>query len=129
MEEAKRKHGEYVPRPRVKPTRTRSGKWIRFGICLALAVLVLLVAFFGEQLAPYDPLETDFAAKLSPPSKEHFFGTDKFGRDIFVRVFYGTRISLFVGVLSAILCGGFGIIYGQENAGIGRAGGSSAGCL
>ena len=113
MEEAKRKHGEYVPRPRMKPTRTRSGKWIRFGICLALAVLVLLVAFFGEQLAPYDPLETDFAAKLSPPSKEHLFGTDNVGRDVLSRILCGAGNSFFLTFLMVAIVSVVGTAIGM----------------
>ena len=113
MEEVKRKHGEYVPRPRVKPARTRNGKWIRFGVCLALAVLVLLVAFFGEQLAPYDPLETDFAAKLSPPSKEHLFGTDNVGRDVLSRILCGAGNSFFLTFLMVAIVSVVGTAIGM----------------
>ncbi len=64
-----------------------------------LAVLVI-VAVLAPVLAPYSPLDTDFTHLRQPPSAEHWFGTDKQGRDIFSRLLYGARISLAVGFLS-----------------------------
>lgn len=67
----------------------KRGKWIRFYIFLVLALVVIAVAFFGKNFAPYDPLESDFLAALQPPSKEHLFGTDNLGRDVLSRILYG----------------------------------------
>ncbi|KHK98806.1 hypothetical protein LK09_07930 [Microbacterium mangrovi] len=75
---------------------------------LILIVLVLL-AVFGPLLAPYGPNETDLMATNSPPSLQHLFGTDELGRDVFSRVLYGSRISLFaplVVTVAATVIGG-----------------------
>ena len=50
-----------------RPAKTEKGKWLRFYCCLAAVALVLFIAFFGKYFAPYDPLATDYAAKLSAP--------------------------------------------------------------
>jgi peptide/nickel transport system permease protein len=61
------------------------------------AVIILLfvcTAVFAPWLAPYEYDKPDISAVLQPPSAEHLFGTDEFGRDIFSRIVYGARISL-----------------------------------
>jgi peptide/nickel transport system permease protein len=64
----------------------------------ALIILVMLVvALLADTLAPYDPYRGDYAVQFKPPSAEHWFGTDEFGRDVLTRVMYGARIALFVG--------------------------------
>ena len=55
---------------------------------------------FAEVIAPYDPLQIDFAAKQESPSVDHPFGTDRLGRDVFSRTVYGARISLLVGIVA-----------------------------
>ncbi|MEO0560895.1 MAG: ABC transporter permease, partial [Chloroflexota bacterium] len=65
--------------------------------------LLLLTAVFGQAFAPYEPNTMSFGEEFAPPSLEHPFGTDDFGRDIFSRVLYGARISLLVGVISVSL--------------------------
>jgi peptide/nickel transport system permease protein len=83
---------------------------------LGIVVFFILLAIFAPLLAPYDFKEPNLAERLQPPSSEHFFGTDDFGRDIFSRVIYGARISLWVGffsVLGSIIVGSLlGIIAG-----------------
>jgi hypothetical protein len=69
---------------------------------------VLLFAFIGvallaPQLATYDPDLNNYRARVKPPSVEHWFGTDNFGRDIYSRVIYGARISMSVGILATLL--------------------------
>ena len=59
-------------------------------------------------LAPYDPIATDFANVLAPPSWQHPFGTDDIGRDILSRVIYGSRISLQAGLVTV----GFALAVG-----------------
>ena len=49
---------------------------------------------------------------VQPPSQEHWFGTDNGGRDVFTRTWYGARISLFVGLMAALIDFTIGIIYG-----------------
>ena len=76
-----------------------------------LAVMVLL-AVFVPMLSPYTYDGMDMAQINAAPNAAHLLGTDKFGRDIFVRVMYGARISLSVGVAAAILNLVIGVAYG-----------------
>ena len=85
------------PRSRVWRTFTSSKlTWVG----LALLGLITLAAIAAPLLAPYDPLEQDLVARLSPPSAEHWLGTDTYGRDVLSRLLFGARISLFVSVLA-----------------------------
>jgi peptide/nickel transport system permease protein len=54
-------------------------------------------------LAPHDPLKTEVARRLEAPTPDHLFGTDQLGRDIFSRILYGTRISLRIAILTALI--------------------------
>ena len=67
-------------------------------------------------ISPYDPLEQNILLRLEPPSAEHLFGTDAFGRDVLSRLIWGARISLVVGsfaILAAMLIGTIiGIVSG-----------------
>ena len=84
--------------------------------CLAIVVLLVLVAVFAGALAPYDPDAIDLTNRLSGPGAGHLLGTDELGRDILSRIIYGCRISLSVGVVSqaiALLIGFFaGVVAG-----------------
>ncbi|NUT72405.1 dipeptide/oligopeptide/nickel ABC transporter permease/ATP-binding protein [Pseudarthrobacter sp. C4D7] len=73
-------------------------KALPWGSRLALAFLVAITvaAVFAPVLAPHDPLETFMPA--TPPGAEHFFGTDRLGRDIFSRLLYGSQSSLMIGL-------------------------------
>lgn len=81
---------------------------------LALAFLVLLfaLAVFAPLVSAYDPLGGGDSALLEPLSLGHWLGTDDLGRDIWTRVVFGTRISLTVGVLSALCAVVVGVIVG-----------------
>lgn len=79
---------------------------------ILLAVIILL-AVFVPVFSPYSYRAQDVDSRNLSSSISHIFGTDKFGRDIFVRVWYGTRISLFIGLMSAGICGLIGILYGS----------------
>lgn len=68
--------------------------------CLAVVLFLVAVAVLAPVIAPYDPDAQNLRAMLQPPSAEHWFGTDNYGRDIFSRVLYGCRVSLSVGVVS-----------------------------
>ncbi len=78
----------------------------------SLFALLLLAAVFGPWLAPYDPLATDAARALKPPSAAHWFGTDALGRDIFSRVLVATRLDLSLAFAAVILTFGFGAVAG-----------------
>src|SRR5262249_12115281 len=66
----------------------------------ALIILLVLTAIFADVLAPYDPLTPAPEIRLAPPSRAHPFGTDDIGRDVLSRIIYGSRISLWVGLLA-----------------------------
>jgi peptide/nickel transport system permease protein len=66
----------------------------------ALILLLVLTAIFADVLAPYDPLSPQPEIRLAAPSWAHPFGTDDIGRDVLSRVIYGSRISLWVGLLA-----------------------------
>ena len=81
---------------------------------LIILVLLLLIAIFAPLLSPYGYEEVNMADKFQGPSAKHPFGTDQLGRDMLIRCFYGTRITIPIAicaVLVAILVGGLiGII-------------------
>ncbi|KAA0257760.1 ABC transporter permease [Deferribacter autotrophicus] len=71
-----------------------------FWIGLILVGLFFIIAIFAPVIATHDPFKIDLNNIFLPPSKEHLFGTDDLGRDVFSRVVYGTRVSLFVGFVA-----------------------------
>src|SRR5262249_38517160 len=80
------------------------------GMASAILLLALvLTAIFADVLAPQDPLEAHPEVRLAPPSRAHPFGTDDIGRDVLSRVIYGSRISLWVGLLAV----GIGTLAGM----------------
>ncbi|MBI5128724.1 MAG: ABC transporter permease [Rhodopseudomonas palustris] len=68
-----------------------------------LLVVIVFAALFGPYIVPYDPLASDTAQALKPPSAAHWFGTDQLGRDIFSRVVVATRLDVFIAVASVAL--------------------------
>ena len=76
---------------------------------LVILILLILVAIFADFIAPYPYDQQDLMNMRALPSTEHIFGTDEYGRDIFSRVIYGSRLSLVVGFISvgiALVVGG-----------------------
>jgi peptide/nickel transport system permease protein len=78
----------------------------------AIVLFYILVAILAPVLAPFDPLEIHLEKKLTPPSAEHWMGTDDKGRDILSRLMYGAQLSLVVGFVSVLIGMVFGIILG-----------------
>jgi peptide/nickel transport system permease protein len=78
----------------------------------SLFTFFVLCAILGPLIAPYDPLASDTAAALNPPSLAHLFGTDQLGRDIFSRVVVASRLDLGVAVTSVALAFGIGTLMG-----------------
>jgi len=80
---------------------------------LLIVVALVLIALFADGLAPYSPYVGDLrTTRLLPPSAAHWFGTDDQGRDILSRVIFGTRITLIVVVLVALLAAPIGLVVG-----------------
>lgn len=102
----------------VKLTRSRSRFWAGFRrnklAILGLLIVVLMgtSALLAESIAPYNPIQPDYAARLAPPSPTHIFGTDELGRDIFSRLLYGARISLVISLIAEGLALTIGITLG-----------------
>ena len=67
---------------------------------LVMVVGLILVAALAGLIAPYDPIANNVRAALQPPSSYYYFGTDRFGRDVFSRVVHGSRLSLMVAIVS-----------------------------
>lgn len=84
-----------------------------------VVAIFVLVAVFAPALAPYDPLKQDLFSRLIPPvwdargSLSHILGTDGYGRDVFSRLIYGSRVSILVGVSSMLLSCIIGTLLGM----------------
>jgi len=78
----------------------------------AIVIALILIAIFAPAISPYDPIKQSFKIQLQPPSAQHIFGTDEFGRDILSRVFHGARWALFVGFLADSIALVFGVTLG-----------------
>ena len=81
-------------------------------ICLAIVLLFILAAVFAPFIAPYGYSDM-VGQSLQPPSAEHWFGTDDFGRDYFSRVVYGARYSIGLGFSATILSFVLGAFFGS----------------
>lgn len=79
---------------------------------LVFLVLLAVMAIFGPIFSPHSVTQQDLPNQNLAPSAEHWFGTDEAGRDVFTRTWYGARISLFVGLMAALIDFTIGIIYG-----------------
>jgi peptide/nickel transport system permease protein len=83
------------------------------------AVVILLMfaaALAAPMIAPYDPVQVDFAAMLSAPSAEHWLGTDAFGRDVLSRLIYGSQTALIVGFGASLMGATIGALIGVASA-------------
>lgn len=92
--------------------------WNRFkkSRCAVAGIFVLAVvatfALAGPWISGYTYYDTALELKNLSPSHEHWFGTDDLGRDLFTRICYGARISLFIGITAALLDMGIGVLWG-----------------
>ncbi|MBN3188320.1 ABC transporter permease [Pectobacterium brasiliense] len=78
----------------------------------AIVLMLVLVAIFAPWIATHDPLVQDLANSLQAPSAAHYFGTDEFGRDVFSRLVYGSRITLYIVALVSVTVGPIGLALG-----------------
>ena len=97
----------------------RQTAWQRFrankAALLALVTLLFIFAcaLFGPWLTPLSYSDQDLNLANQPPGPEHWFGTDSLGRDLFIRVLYGARISLSIGVAASLINLFIGVVYGS----------------
>lgn len=77
-----------------------------------ILLIIVILALAAPILSPADPLATEVTNRLVPPSAEHPFGTDAYGRDVLSRVLYGTRTSLVIGAMVALVSGAVGTLVG-----------------
>lgn len=87
-------------------SKRRIPQWLTqptFIVGIIIVLLFVIISAFPQAIAKYDPLAVDTTARLAPPSGEHWFGTDNYGRDIFSRVIYGARIDFAMGTLGVII--------------------------
>ena len=92
--------------------RLRKNKTAMAGM-LILGIFVL-VALFADVIAPYETaVAQDSSMRLQPPSAEHFFGTDRLGRDVFARVVQGARVSLSIGLFTSLGSLIIAVIFGS----------------
>ena len=93
--------------------------WSRFRrnrlalVGLVLVAVLALSAVLAPWLAPYDPARQSLIEKRARPGAKYILGADEFGRDILSRVIYGSRVALLVGVLSAAIAVGGGLVLGM----------------
>lgn len=77
---------------------------------LAILIVLILLSIFADVIVDYNTMaiKQNIAGRLQPPSADHWFGTDEYGRDIFARIIHGTRISLYAGLITV----GIGLVLG-----------------
>lgn len=115
----KSNEGETIHRPSV--SLWKEG-WIRLKknkaamVSLFVLIVIVLTAILAPFFSQYTYYDTNYDKVYQSPSGEHWFGTDKFGRDQWVRVWEGTRISLFIALLAATLDLIIGVAYGSTAA-------------
>ncbi len=97
------------------PTIAFGGQKLAFAGAVFIAV-VAICAFFAPWLAPADPVAIDPVARLSPPSAEHWFGTDHFGRDTLSRVIHGSRMAVLIGIGVVVIALSGGVTFGVLSA-------------
>lgn len=81
-------------------------------IGIIIFFIILLIGLFAPFLTQYDPLYQDYNSLLLPPSFNHWFGTDNYGRDIFARVIYATRLDLQIGFYTTYVPLIYGVMIG-----------------
>jgi peptide/nickel transport system permease protein len=98
-----------------KPSRTPFYKLLlrdkRATAGVVILCIILISTTFAAFISPYRPQSQEFNI-LQPPSSVHLFGTDDLGRDLFTRILYGARVSLFVGVVTVAISMFFGVLMG-----------------
>lgn len=79
---------------------------------LTIVLIMSILALLAPWIAPYDPASLNLDQILMPPSPDHLLGTDELGRDVFSRLLYGARVSLWVGFVAVGISTAIGIVLG-----------------
>ncbi len=110
---------EQEARRKYKKKSKLKSVWIRFRrnkralVGMVVLLMLILIAVFANFIVDYDvAISQVMKDRLQTPSAAHWFGTDHLGRDMFARIIYGTRTSLFVGILTIAVAVTFGTIIG-----------------
>ncbi len=103
------------PRQRYRLLR-KLAKHRSFRIGFIIIAIMVLAALLAPIIAQYDPIAMRIRFRFRPPQAAFPFGTDQFGRDVFSRVVYGTRLSLWIGLATALISGVFGAFLGVLSA-------------
>ena len=90
--------------------RLRENKLAMVGLYTAL--FIIFIALVGPWVSPFSYSDQNLMEANQAPSAEHWFGTDNLGRDLFIRVLYGARISLAIGIVASFINLTIGVIYG-----------------
>ncbi len=102
----------------MRPSGRFRRRWRRFSanrlglIGFIIIVALIVLAGLADKLAPYSYKRQELSNMNSPPSRDHFMGTDEFGRDVLSRVIHGSRISVYVGVVSVGMSVLLGVFIG-----------------
>ncbi len=89
-------------------------------ISIFMLLMIVIISFFGLYFYNISPFELDKEAILLPPSFDHFMGTDRLGRDVFARIIEGGKVSLIIGVGSALIASFTGLMIGVSAGFLGK---------
>jgi oligopeptide transport system permease protein len=110
---------EKIGRP---PLSAYKDSWLRLKknkgavVSLITLLIIVLLALFGPYMNEFKYFQTDYGASYQTPNQTHWLGTDKFGRDQWTRIWQGTRISLYIAILAALLDLVIGVTIGAVSA-------------
>ncbi|ALE03550.1 ABC transporter permease [Bartonella ancashensis] len=86
---------------------------------LVILFVIVICAIFAPLISTHDIVGSNLSDRLQPPSVQHYFGTDELGRDVFSRLIFGTRITLYIVFLTTVIVGPIGLIVGTASGYIG----------
>ncbi len=99
-------------KPLLSKRRRQLRRYFLPGLGLAIVLVWILIAVCAPLIAPYAPDIVDVTKRLKPPSAQHWLGTDSLGRDVFSRLLYGARVSLFTGFVVVLVGAAIGTLAG-----------------
>ena len=109
LQQANKKHASSLLRKNVR--KFVNNRLAMIG--LIFVVLIVFAAVFAPMLTSYDPNKLSLSEKNTAPYMEHLLGTDNLGRDVFARVLYGGRVSVFISVMGALMGSMVGMVLGS----------------